>query len=211
MDKESKKKIKSMVLTLREMFEKEMENRLNYFGIYVDKAWKDGRSLRHLGSEELDSKKRIETFIKREEAAGLSTSEATSEFIKETAYTWLNRLIGLKCMETRNLVSEGVITIREEFGGRSERHRNFITLEHPELAGSGDDGLTACLFATFRNVTEEIKVLFDPGNEYSLVIPRYRCLKDAIELINTSVDYETYKADDFLGWVYQYFQTKEKD
>jgi len=211
MDKETKKKIKNMVLTLREMFENEIENRLNYYGIYRDKAWKDGRSLRYLSSEELSNKKRVEAFIKRQESAGLSQSQATVEFIKEASYTWINRLIGLKCMETRGLIDEEVITVREEFGGRSERHRNFVVMEHPELANTPDGGLIPCLMDVFRDVTEEIKILFDPENEYSLIVPRYRSLKDAIDLINKSVDYDVYKEDELLGWVYQYFQTKEKD
>ena len=212
MDKETKKKIKNMVLTLREMFENEIENRLNYYGIYRDKAWKDGRSLRYLSSEELSNKKRVEAFIKRQESAGLSQSQATVEFIKEASYTWINRLIGLKCMETRGLIDEEAITVRDEFGSRSERHRNFVVMEHPELANTPDGGLILCLMDVFREVTEEkIKILFDPENEYSLIVPRYRCLKDAIDLINKSVDYDVYKEDELLGWVYQYFQTKEKD
>lgn len=200
-----------MVLTLREMFEKEIENGLNRYGIYIDKTWKDGRFLKHMKSEELDNKKRIEAFIKRQESTGLSQSQATKEFIKEASYTWINRLIGLKCMETRGLIDEEVITIRDKFGGSSERHRNFIKLGHPELAHTTDAGLTACFMDAFREVTEEIKILFDPDNEYSLIVPRYRCLKDAIDLINNSVNYGVYKEDEFLGWVYQYFQIKEKD
>ena len=190
MDKETKRKIKDMVLTLRSRFEEEIENRLNYHGIYIDKTWKDGRSLRHLSPEELLNKKRVEAFIKRQESDGssLSQDQATKEFIKESSYTWINRLIGLKCMEARGLIDEEVITTRDTFGGRSERHRNFIE-ENPELAHRSDEGLTACLMDVFRKVTEEIKILFDPDNEYSLIVPRYRCLKDAIDLINNSVDY----------------------
>jgi hypothetical protein len=210
MDKETKKKIKNMVLTLREMFENEIENRLNYYGIYRDKAWKDGRSLRYLSSEELSNKKRVEAFIKRQESAGLSQSQAAVEFIKEASYTSINRLIGLKCMETQGLIDEEVITVREEFGGRSKRHRNFVVMEHPELANTPDGGLIQCLMDVFREVTEEIKILFDPENEYSLIVPRYRCLKDAIDLINKSVDYDVYKEDELLGWIYQYFQEIEK-
>ncbi|GAG83666.1 unnamed protein product, partial [marine sediment metagenome] len=58
---------------------------------------------------------------------------------------------------------------------------------------------------------EEIKVLFDPKNEYSLIVPRYPVLKETIELINDSVNYDAYKEDEMLGWVYQYFQEREKD
>jgi hypothetical protein len=209
MDKQTKTKIKKLVLALRDDLEKEIENRLDNIGIYVDKEWKDGRSLTHLKKEELENRKRVAAFIKREEKIGLDQKKATSEFIKEASYTWINRLLGLKCMECRGLIDE-VITIRPEYGGRSKRHRDFRD-KNPDKAAQPDDALTTCLFSEFEEVTEEIKVLFDPKNEYSLVIPRYPTLKKAIEKINTELDYNTYREDEFLGWVYQYFNSREKD
>lgn len=214
MDKQTKTNVKNLVLSLRDDFEKEIENRLSHIGIYNDREWKDGRSLPHLaedelGRKELDKRRRVAAFIKREEKLGLSLEEATSEFIKECSYTWINRLLGLKCMECQGIIEE-VITTRPEFSNRSRVHRDFRET-HPDIASKADDGLTATLFSVFEEVTDEIKILFDPSNEYSLIIPRYAILKRSIEKINTELDYETYRADDFLGWVYQYFNSREKD
>lgn len=213
MDKQTKTNVKNLVLSLRDDFEKEIENRLSHIGIYNDREWKDGRSLPHLaedelGRKELDKRRRVAAFIKREEKLGLSLEEATSEFIKECSYTWINRLLGLKCMECQGIIEE-VITTRLEFSNRSRVHRDFRET-HPEIASKADDGLTATLFSVFEQVTDEIKILFDPSNEYSLIIPRYAMLKRSIEKINAELDYETYRADDFLGWVYQYFNSREK-
>ena len=209
MDKQTKTKIKNLVLELRDDFEKEIKNRLNNIGIYLDKEWKDGRSLPHLEKKELENRRRVAAFIKREEKIGIDQKTATKEFIKETSYTWINRLLGLKCMECRGLIEE-MITTRPEYGDRSRYHRNFRE-NHPDLAARPDDGLIPCLFSAFQEVTEEIKVLFDPENEYSLVIPRYPFLKTAIQKINDDLDYDTYREDEFLGWVYQYFNSREKD
>ena len=209
MDKQTKTRIKNMVLSLRDDFEKEIGNRLNNIGIYPDKDWKDGRSLPHLSKDELEKRKHVAVFILREEKIGLDRKKATEEFIKEASYTWINRLLGLKCLECRGLI-EDVITTRPEYGNRSKRHRDFRE-KNPDLAAQPDDALTDCLFSAFKEVTEEIKVLFDPHNEYSLVIPRYPLLKKAIKTINSELDYDTYRQDDFLGWVYQYFNSHEKD
>lgn len=214
MDKQTKTNVKNLVLSLRDDFEKEIENRLSHIGIYKDREWKDGRSLPHLaedelGRKELDKRRRVAAFIKREEKIGLSLEEATSEFIKECSYTWINRLLGLKCMECQGIIEE-VITTRPEFSNRSRVHRDFRET-HPDIASKADDGLTATLFSVFEEVTNEIKILFDPSNEYSLIIPRYAMLKKSIEKINTELDYKTYRADDFLGWIYQYFNSREKD
>ncbi|MDW7777178.1 MAG: BREX-1 system adenine-specific DNA-methyltransferase PglX [Methanosarcinales archaeon] len=201
--------MKNLVLELRDDFEKEIENRLNNIGIYPDKEWKDGRSLPYLEKKELDNRRRVAVFIKREEKIGIDQKKATKEFIKEASYTWINRLLGLKCMECRGLIEE-MITTRSEYGDRSRYHRNFRE-KNPDLAAKPDDGLIPCLFSSFKEVTEEIKVLFDPGNEYSLVVPRYPFLKKAIQKINDNLDYDTYREDEFLGWVYQYFNSREKD
>jgi len=209
MDKQTKTRIKNMVLSLRDDFEKEIENRLNNIGIYPDKDWKDGRSLPHLSKDELEKRKRVAAFILREEMIGLDRKKATEEFIKEASYTWINRLLGLKCLECKGLIEE-VITTRPEYGSRSKHHRDFRET-NPDMAAQPDDSLPSCLFSAFEEVTEEIKVLFDPDNEYSLVIPRYPLLKKAIETINSNLDYDTYRQDDFLGWVYQYFNSREKD
>ena len=209
MDKQTKTRIKNMVLSLRDDFEKEIGNRLNNIGIYPDKDWKDGRSLPHLSKNELEKRKHVAAFILREEKIGLDRKKATEEFIKEASYTWINRLLGLKCLECWGLIEE-VITTRPEYGSRSKSHRDFRE-KNSEQAAQPDDGLTGCLFSAFEEVTKEIKVLFDPDNEYSLVIPRYPLLKKAIETINGELDYDTYRQDDFLGWVYQYFNSREKD
>lgn len=214
MDKQTKTNVKNLVLSLRDDFEKEIENRLSHIGIYKDREWKDGRSLPHLaedelGRKELDKRRRVAAFIKREEKLGLSLEEATSEFIKECSYTWINRLLGLKCMECQGIIDE-IITTRPEFGNRSKIHRDFRET-HSDTASKADDGLTGTLFSVFEEVTDEIKILFDPDNEYSLIIPRYAMLKKSIEKINTELEYDSYRADDFLGWVYQYFNSREKN
>ncbi len=207
MDKKTKAKIKAMVLKLREEFEKEIEICLSRFGIYPDKEWKHPNALTYLTKDEREKRRRIAAYIKRRK--DLSQAEAMREFIKEASYTWINRLIGLKCMETRGLIEE-IITTRPEYGNRSKRHRDF-RYKHPELASQPDDGFIPCLFEVFEEITKEIKVLFDPKDEYSLVVPRYPFLKRVIEIINTELDYDVYKDDELLGWVYQYFPTKEKD
>jgi hypothetical protein len=163
MDKQTKTKIKNLALALRDDLEKEIENRLDNIGIYIDKEWKDGRSLTHLSKDEIEKRKRVAAFIRREEKIGLDQKKATSEFIKEASYTWINRLLGLKCMECRGLIEE-VITTRPEYGGRSKRHRDFRD-KNPDKAAQPDDALPACLFSAFEEITEEIKVLFDPKNE----------------------------------------------
>ena len=68
------------------------------------------------------------------------------------------------------------------------------------------DGLTAA----FRHITSEIRVLFDPDHEYACVWPTHACLVSVIDMINNDLPEDAYRAQDFLGWVYQFFNRDEK-
>jgi hypothetical protein len=68
------------------------------------------------------------------------------------------------------------------------------------------DGLTAA----YRFITSEIRILFDPDHEYACLWPTYGCLVKVIEMINDGLPDGAYRAQDFLGWVYQFFNREEK-
>jgi hypothetical protein len=68
------------------------------------------------------------------------------------------------------------------------------------------DGLTAA----YRFITLEIGILFDPNHEYACIWPTYGCLVKVIETINHDLPDGAYRAQDFLGWVYQFFNREEK-
>ena len=208
MDKETKRLVKNLVLTLRESFEDDIAVVLGRYGIFADKKWERADKLTYLSEDEKQLKDKIEKIIQKEMGSGITQGEATRAYIRDTSFTHINRLIGLRCMEERGLIDETIKT-RDVYSGRSMRHRNFLH-EHPEYASDPEDGLVPCLKEVCAEITDEIKILFDPNSEISLVWPRYRTLKDAIALID-DLDESVWTADDMLGWVYQYFNSKEKD
>ena len=64
--------------------------------------------------------------------------------------------------------------------------------------------------AAFREVNEEIRTLFDPTTTTPAsgqASPRFQ---QAIESINTDLPAAAYRAPDFLGWVYQFFNRDGK-
>lgn len=206
MEKIEKQKIKALVLSLKKIFEEDIEIVLKRYGIYVDKDFVEADKLTHLSSDELRIKERLEKVIEKE-FTRTDKKSAKLNYIKEVSYTYINRLLGLKCMEARGIIEE-TITTRPEYSNRSYRHRNFRDA-NPNLANKEDDGLIPFLNEVFKEITQEIKVLFDPDSDYSVICPRYSVLKQAIDIIN-ALDYEVYKNDDFLGWVYQYFNDSER-
>ncbi|MDY7080766.1 MAG: BREX-1 system adenine-specific DNA-methyltransferase PglX [Chloroflexota bacterium] len=209
MDRTTKSAIKKLVLNLRHLLENDIEVVLKRYGLFTDRPWLPPGKIPKADTDVLAARRRMEAAIAVEQARGLEPGEATRWYVREVAFTYLNRLAGLKCLEVRGLIDE-VITTRVEYGGRSLFHRDFRHA-HPDLAAQPDDGLPAALEAACRRVTDEmIGVLFDPDSESSIVWPRYQTLREAIGLIN-DLPAEVWAEDEIIGWVYQFYNAEEKE
>ena len=209
MDRTTKTAIKKLVLTLRKLLEEDIEVVLKRYGLFTDRAWLPEGEIPRADDEILAARRRMEAAIGVERARGLEPGEATGWYIREVAFTYLNRLVGLKCLEVRGLIEE-VITARVKYTGRSLFHRDFRHA-HPQLAAQPDDALPAALEAACRHVTDEmIGVLFDPDSESSVIWPRYQTLRQAIALIN-ELPAEVWTEDEIIGWVYQFYNAEEKE
>src|SRR5579859_6756835 len=61
-------------------------------------------------------------------------------------------------------------------------------------------------------VSEQVRVLFDPESEYAALLPLQATLQTVSDELNkVEIPSETYRQDELLGWVYQYYNTREKD
>ncbi|MFQ5874378.1 MAG: BREX-1 system adenine-specific DNA-methyltransferase PglX, partial [Dehalococcoidia bacterium] len=144
-------------------------------------------------------------------AAGGDQKTGLARYCREVAFTYLNRLIALRCMEVRGLLDECIKT-RADYAGRSLRHDRFRR-EHPEARYDPEDfdGLKAFFRAVFGELQRDIQILFDPEDEYSIVMPSLDALRECIRSLNEDIPEHAYKEAEILGWVYQYFQSDEKD
>jgi hypothetical protein len=208
MDKAAKAKIKNLVLSLRHSLENDITLGLKRHGILADRDWLPEAQLPRLDEEVLSRRARIAAIVQASMDQGYTRQEATQEYLRRAALTFLIRLVGLKCLEVRNLIDE-VITARVEYGGRSLFHRDFRHA-HPELAAQPDDALPAALEAAYRLVAQEIHTLFDPDDDWSVIQPRYNALKEAIDRIN-GLPIEIWLEDEIVGWVYQFYRIEDRD
>ena len=142
MDAELKKTLKAVTLELRHLLEGrydsdgkwkpgDLEQRLAAIGVRRDRASVPVDELRHLAEEDRQARKVVDAYLKLREEAGVERSDAVAEFVRETAYTWANRLLALRCMEARELI-DSVILQQEAYGGRSLEHHR-LAQRHPEL------------------------------------------------------------------------------
>lgn len=210
MDIQNKKPaIKQLVLDLRRALEKELAIVLKQYGLQTDRQWPlDAPPERLTDEKDRETWRRIVAVIRRGLKEGRSLPEASQDYVRESAFTFLNRLVGLKCLEVRGLIDE-VITTRDIYGGRSQFHRDYRD-DYPREARAADDALPAALAEACRRVNQDlIGYLFDPDDDHSLVWPRYAVLKSCIEKINGLEEW-IWAEDEIIGWIYQFYNAEEK-
>ncbi len=218
LDGETKRKIRSWVLALRRVLEDDLRLEMKRLGIEPAESVPISK-LDYLSGEERGVRRHLDALIARETKSEGTRPRGYDAVRREMAYTFLNRLVGLRCMEARGLLVIGgeateVVTRRPEHGGRSRLLRDMREADSPRYARAEDaearllrDGLTVA----FAAVTEEIRVLFDPDHEYSRLWPSFPALKKVIQQIDEGLPPEVFASPDFLGWVYQFFNAEEKE
>ena len=213
-----KKTLKALSLDLRHLLEGrydtagtwragDLEQRLNALGVWRDRAPLPADELPHLSEADQQARAVVDAYLTLRREAGIELGDAVAEFVRETAYTWANRLLALRCMEARGLIDE-VILQKVVYGGRSLEHHR-LAQRRPELCLGEDDGLFAALEAAFARQAEHLPLLFDPRAPGVALRPSAAALKQAVIALSGAAG-EVFQAADALGWAYQYWNTEEK-
>lgn len=229
MDAPLKKILRALSLALRHTLEGtysedgtwnagDLERRLNQIGIWREEERKPKPISEMPNLSPVDRKVRelIDAYLSLRSEAGVSPSDAVAEFIRESAYSWANRLFALRCMEARGII-DPVILQEETYGGRSMVHNRFAQ-RNPSQCTSEDDGLFAMLSEEFRERSQELPDLFAPDSPAVALRPSIAALKKCIGMLSGSVPAngaratdEVFSAQDAFGWAYQYWNAEEKD
>jgi len=165
-----------------------------------------------LSAEDRVARAALEAALEREEVgfADLLPSEraprAVGRLIRGAAFTLCNRLAALRALEVRGLVTETVAR-SAAYGGRSLREYRIAQAD-PELPP--DQVTERALREGFDEAAREIGALFDPGDPYGLLLPDPRSLRELLRLFGEEVTEEDWRADDVLGWIYQYYQDEAR-
>jgi hypothetical protein len=217
--------VKAWVPKVRRSLENEFTAQLKRLGLRRS-GKHDDLTRMSLRGDDVDVRQRLEALLKRETMAEGSPERGFDTVVGELAYTLLNRLVGLKAMEARGLLylpppahPESPPELTEVLTrGTDQAYSRF--LRDLRAAGGtrykyGDDGEEALLrdglTLAFAHLTVEIGVLFDPSHEYACVWPTHATLSAVIAMINDGLEADVYRARDFLGWVYQFFNREEKE
>ena len=211
---EVRRRLKSAVLELRHLVEDDFRRQLVAVAVTEDgvKPLAAGRAL---SDEQRRVRDTAVAMLKREVAGGASQAEAYATLLRETVFTFLNRAIGLRCLEARGLLlvdgqTETAITQQEELGGIPSLY--WRVRNTPDAPAQPREIWRETYRRACAAISQDIRVLFDPQAEYAALFPLMPAMQRVIEALNDPmIPAAAYAEDAVLGWVYQYFQSEEKD
>ena len=124
--------------------------------------------------------------------------------MREQAFTVLNRLAALRMAEARGLLIESV--------GNGYQAKGFQL--YARLAGTGlgetGDAYRVYLQSVFDEFALDLPGLFDRFSPQGRLFPREAALLQVLALINHGEIEPLWAEDETIGWIYQYFNSKEE-
>jgi hypothetical protein len=215
MDKALRNTLYNTVVQCRQLLERDLALQLEgSYGVHADGTVEPLEGLKHLDAVGQADRQAIEAALQHEEAGGAKRKEAAERYLRESAFTTLNRLAALKLMEhpSRALIQPSV--------GAREQSRGFqqFGLISPEATRAQPDpsatlrtggGYRLYLELLFDDLGQTLGVLFDRTVPTSILFPSQSCLQQILALLNDPSLAPAWAEDETIGWIYQYFTPGE--
>jgi hypothetical protein len=159
----------------------------------------------HLSTHQQFQRDKVVAAIAHRHAAGETAVEAVASYVRDAAFTTLNRFVALKMLEASQLVQECVTRGEQSLG-----YREFCGMA-PGLALLPDGtGYRLYVESLFDEFSTEIRVLFDRRDAASVFWPKRQTFEALLTILNSSGLSETWGDDETIGWVYQFFNSDEQ-
>ena len=159
----------------------------------------------HLSPCERVTRSKIVGALQYHRSSGLDHPEAVARFVRDAAFTTLNRFVALKMLEARELVQECV-----SGGIDSAGYREFVGLAPGVASLPARAGYRLYLESLFDELSTEVKVLFDRRDAASLLWPRHNAFERLLAELNRTELADVWADDETIGWFYQFFNSKEE-
>ncbi len=130
---------------------------------------------------------------------------AIDRIIREQAFTVLNRLAALLMMEARGLLVAAVVSQ----GQQSQAFELYKMVAGSSLGETGEAYHTF-LFSLFDEFAIDLPALFDRHAAQGRLFPREPALLAVLEALNHHEIQPLWAEDETIGWIYQYFNSKEE-
>jgi hypothetical protein len=162
-------------------------------------------SLRHINDQQRETARILrDTLAHYCASADTDTKAGLDRIVREQAFTVLNRLAALRMAEARGLLMESV--------GNGYQAKGFQL--YARLAGTGlgeaGDAYRVYLQSVFDELSQDLPGLFDRYSPQGRLFPREAALIQVLTLINQGEIEPLWAEDETIGWIYQYFNSKEE-
>jgi hypothetical protein len=124
--------------------------------------------------------------------------------VREQAFTVLNRMAALLMIEARGQLFESVSK-----GYQSRGYQLYAKIAGTTL-GDSSQSYQAYLFSVFDELAQELPALFDRYASNGLLFPRETILRSLLAELNHFEIEPLWAEDETIGWIYQYFNSKEE-
>ena len=194
LDKAEREHLEDVVTDLRELVEREVEYELEQ---QYDLSEREGGS--GLSDEKQVVREELVEAIDHENPGEKSWEWCYEQYVNGVGYTFINRIAALRCMEVRGFIDQPVTQIGES---------GLTPAAEQVLAERFDVGRNEALIVAFEEKCEhfddEIELLFDTNSPYTVLDVDSGTFEDAVRELD-KVSEEVWRADDVLGWVYEYY------
>lgn len=206
-DQTTRNRLQRFVNDARRVLEEEFTRQLqNDFGLDPNAgAVAELASLRHINDAQRETARILRDTLAHYTASGdMNVMQGLDRIVREQAFTVLNRLAALRMAEARGLLVESV--------GNGFQAKGFQL--YARLAGTGlgetGDAYRVYLFSVFDELAQDLPGLFDRYSPQGRLFPREAALLQVLQLINDADIAPLWSEDETIGWIYQYFNSKEE-
>lgn len=206
-DQTTRNRLQRFVNDARKVLEEEFTRQLqNDYGMDPNSGLvAELANLRHLNDAQRETARILRDTLAHYCASGdMDVRQGLERIVREQAFTVLNRLDALRMAEARGLLIESV--------GNGYQAKGFQL--YARLAGSGmgemGDAYRVYLFSVFDELAQDLPGLFDRYSPQGRLFPREVALLTLLALINDGEIEPLWGEDETIGWIYQYFNSKEE-
>jgi hypothetical protein len=141
--------------------------------------------------------------------------EAVRQLVREQAFTILNRFASLRMAEERGIIKE---TVRKEYN--SEGFQVFDSITGQGQTASQYTRYKWYIHAIFDELSLDLPSVFDRYSPYALIFPSEQAMNRLLDIINRAEitlhreeglqPVNLWKEDETIGWIYQYYNSREE-
>ena len=166
-------------------------------------------SLGHLDDRRLETARILREILAHYLAADMATGTAArrtvlDRIVREQAFTILNRLAALRMMEARGILIESV--------AKGYQSRGFQLYQRVANGALGETGeaYRCFLLSVFDTFAADLPALFDRHAPQGRLFPREAALLAVLKEFDAPDLEPLWGEDETIGWIYQYFNSKEE-